>query len=143
MMNGSDYGWVFFAMLALLTWGVWGFMIRLLAESLSWQELTVLASLGSLSSIIVFALITRPSLSYPLGTLILAFLAGVMGFVGTPMLYAALERNPSAIVIVVTSLYPLVAIILSILILKELPTLRQAVGIALALLALVLITSKG
>ncbi|MEM4404705.1 MAG: EamA family transporter, partial [Nitrososphaerota archaeon] len=54
----------------------------------------------------------------------------------------ALERNPSAIVVVVTSLYPVVTMILSTLILKEIPTTRQVVGIMLAIAALVLISSK-
>ncbi|MCS7145770.1 MAG: DMT family transporter [Nitrososphaerota archaeon] len=141
-MSGSDFGWVFFAVLALFIWGVWGFMTRLVAASIGWREFTVLASIGSVSSMIVFAILTRPSISHPLSTYALTFLVGVLGFLGTPMLYAALERNPSSIVIVATSLYPLVAIILSVLILKELPTARQAVGIALAIIALILISSE-
>ncbi len=141
-MSGSDYSWVFFAVLALLLWGVWGFTARLAAESIGWREMTVLASIGSVSSMIVFALLTRPNLSYPLDAFMLAFIVGVLGFMGAPIFYAALERHPSAIVIVVTSLYPVVTIILSTLILKEALTTRQVIGIALAIAALVLISSE-
>jgi transporter family protein len=142
MLNGSDHSWVFFAVLALLVWGVWGFAARLAAASIGWREMTVLGSIGSVSSMIVFALLTRPNLSYPLSAFMLAFVVGVLGFMGAPIFYAALERNPSAIVVVVTSLYPVVTIILSTLILNEVPTTRQVVGIVLAIAALVLISSK-
>ncbi|MEM0444663.1 MAG: DMT family transporter [Nitrososphaerota archaeon] len=141
-MSGSDYGWVFFAFLALMVWGIWGFMSRLVAASIGWREMTVLASIGSVSSMILFAVLVRPSLSYPLDTLILAFIVGVLGFMGAPLLYASLERNPSSIVIVATSLYPIVTIILSALFLREAPTAKQAMGIVLALAALVLISSE-
>lgn len=129
-------------MLSLLVWGVWGFTARLAASSIGWREMTVLASIGSASSMIVFAILTRPNLSYPLGAFILAFVVGVLGFLGTPILYAALERHPSAIVIVVTSLYPVVTIILSTLLLGEVPSSRQVIGIVLAITALVLISSE-
>lgn len=139
-MNSGGFGWVVLAVFALLVWGVWGFMTRLLAASIGWREMTVLASIGSLSSMIVFALLSRPNLSYPVSTFTLAFLVGVLGFLGTPIFYAALERNPSSIVVVVTSLYPIVTIVLSTLILKEIPTARQVFGIVLALAALILIS---
>ncbi|MEM0382317.1 MAG: DMT family transporter [Nitrososphaerota archaeon] len=141
-MSGSDHSWILFAMLALLVWGVWGFTARLAAASIGWREMTVLGSIGSVSSMIIFALLTRPNLSYPLGASMLAFVVGVLGFLGAPIFYVALERNPSAIVVVVTSLYPVVTMILSTLILKEIPTTRQVVGIMLAIAALVLISSK-
>ena len=128
--------------MSLIVWGVWGFTARVAAASIGWREMTVLASIGSVSSMLAFALLTRPNLSYPLGAFMLAFVVGVLGFLGTPIFYAALERHPSAIVIVVTSLYPVVTIILSTLFLGEVPSPRQVIGIVLAIAALVLISSE-
>ncbi|MEM4270290.1 MAG: EamA family transporter, partial [Candidatus Caldarchaeum sp.] len=72
----------------------------------------------------------------------MALLAGALGFLGALLFYVALDLNPSSIVVVATSLYPVVTILLSTLFLGESISIRQAVGVVLAIAALVLISSR-
>ena len=69
---------------------------------------------------------------------IFAILSGLVGTLGTiPFLYA-LSKGRASVVVPMTSLYPLVTIILSLLILREPMTLKQGFGIFFALVALLL-----
>lgn len=52
----------------------------------------------------------------------------------------ALQKGPVALIATVTALYPIFAIVLAALILQEPVSLRQGIGIALGLLAMVLVS---
>jgi transporter family protein len=55
--------------------------------------------------------------------------------------YLALGTGKAAIIVPLTALYPVVTLMLSLLILQEKVTLLQAVGIILALVAIILMSS--
>jgi len=69
-----------------------------------------------------------------------ALLAGALGSLGYIMMVKALEHRDASIVITVTALYPAVTIVLGVL-MRERISLVQAIGLLLAVVSIVLISS--
>ncbi len=130
--------WFFVALMALFSWGVWGVLGRYASQNLSWREVTALAAIGQMVASLSFILLLRPDLSFQTAQGMAALVAGALGFIGALLFYVALNLNPSSIVVVVTSLYPVVTTFLSFLFLGETLGLRQLLAMALAMTALVL-----
>ena len=130
--------WFIFALIALLLWGVWGLFPKLATNYLTPASVMVFSGIGNLLVLIgVLAFLNfRPDV-HPRG-ITLAIVAGLLGTLGTiPFLYA-ISKGKASVVVPLTSLYPLVTIVLALLILREPMTLKQGVGIILALIALLL-----
>jgi transporter family protein len=68
-------------------------------------------------------------------------LTGVAGTLGTLfLLYALRQGGKASLVVPITALYPLVTIILAVLLLRERVTIQQGIGMALAVIAVVLLS---
>ncbi|MFZ8858125.1 MAG: EamA family transporter [Candidatus Caldarchaeales archaeon] len=135
--------WFIVALMALLSWGVWGVLGRYASQTLSWREVTALAAIGQMVASLSFIFLLRPELSFQTAHGLAALVAGAMGFIGALLFYVALNLNPSSIVVVVTSLYPVVTTLLSFLFLNETLGPRQLLAMALAMTALVLFSLDG
>jgi transporter family protein len=130
--------WFIFALAALLLWGVWGLFPKLATNYLSPASVFVFSGIGNLVVLIVVLVFLnfRPDV-HPRG-ITFAILAGLLGTLATiPFLYA-ISKGKASVVVPLASLYPLVTIVLSFLILREPMTLKQGAGIVLALIALLL-----
>ncbi|MCS7117511.1 MAG: DMT family transporter [Thaumarchaeota archaeon] len=134
--------WFLAALLALIFWGTWGLLGRLLSQQLGWREMTALAALGQLVASMSFIVILRPSILHVPTLTAMGLLTGALGFLGATMFYVALEANPSSIVVVTTSLYPMVTVVLALILLGEIPNPRQLLALAFALAALVLFATS-
>jgi transporter family protein len=85
-------------------------------------------------------LVTGP-VSIKLNTIHLIGLgAGLAGAVGFVYFFIALSRGPASTVIPITSLYVAVASMLALLLLSEPITLKKALGIACAVVAVILLS---
>lgn len=69
---------------------------------------------------------------------IYAVLAGVLGGISYIFFMKALETGKASVVLPLTTLYPAVTVVLAMIILKEGITITQAIGIVLALIAIIL-----
>lgn len=67
-------------------------------------------------------------------------MAGISGGAGVVFFYFAMREGKASVVVTLTALYPLVTIVLSYLILKEHITLKQTIGIFLAIIAMALLS---
>jgi transporter family protein len=130
--------WFIFALIAMLVWGIWGLFPKLATNYLSPASVMVFSGIGSVPvTIAVLTYLNFRLDTHPKG-IILALLAGLIGTLATvPFLYA-IGKGKTSVVVPITSLYPLVTILLSFLILREPITLKQGLGILFALLALLL-----
>jgi transporter family protein len=68
-----------------------------------------------------------------------AVVTGICGLGGAYFFLLALERGKASVIVPFTSLYPLVTLALSVLLLRERPTTTNLVGIAFAIAAVVLL----
>jgi len=124
----------------ILFWGFWGFFSKLAVQKIGFQA-GFYYSITLLAFITTYLFLTNQLLPLKTdsGGIIFALFAGISGGTASILLYFLLRENPAALVIAVTSLYPIVTLALSMFFLKETLTLNQTLGFILALAALVLI----
>jgi len=133
-------GWFMFAVFSLLFWGMWGLFQKLATAHMSPRNVYIFTIPGILL-IVFFTLLSmnfrlemnRTGITY-------AIFAGLTGSVGGLFFVYAVSRGKASIVITFTALYPLVTILLSSVILKEEITLKQGIGIILALISMALLS---
>jgi transporter family protein len=83
----------------------------------------------------------KPQLFIPLSPMTFIIVAGFLGSAGTILFYAALGAGKASLIVPLTALYPVVTVALSLLVLHETVTLKQVFGVALAIAAILLISS--
>ncbi len=132
--------WVTYAVLCLILWGLWGLILKVAYRGGSWVSIYFLSSLTSFTVALTVFLITHGSLIRGRAA-IMACLAGFFGGLGYVFFIKALERGKASVVIPLTALYPAVTAVLALLILKEKLTPTQALGIALAIIATLLLST--
>jgi transporter family protein len=133
-------GWFFLALTALIFWGITGVTQKLSTNYIS-TRLSFLWFGVAFFPIALVILVSVP-LDWNLtpGLFGLAVLGGVLNGLGVITSFAALRSGGKAsIVIPMVYLYPLVTIVLAIVFLHEKLTRVQVTGIALAIVAAVLL----
>jgi len=138
MLKQND--WLIFALFSLVLWGLWGFFQKLATNHISPRNVYVFAVIGPLivASIVLLSLNFRVQMHGK--GVVYALLAGLAGSLGGLFFVHAVNRGKASIVITLTALYPVVTILLSFIILKEEITIRQGVGIVLALISMALLS---
>jgi transporter family protein len=133
-------GWLWYALLALFLWGFWGFFSKVAAASLpSWAiflvELLVYLVVGGL----IWGLLRTP-VTWTLPGTAAAAAAGLCGGFALFFFFKALVTGPATVVVPLTSLYPVITVILGVVFLQESLNVRQVVGIILAIVAVWLLS---
>lgn len=132
--------WLRWSALALLAWGVWAIMAKLIGEALSGAHNQALSTLGILPVMLAF-LLSKPS-STPGNRrrgILYALAGGAVSCIGNVFYYDLLSRGGKASTIVpLTALYPLATILLAMLLLKERLNRIQLAGVLVSLLAIYL-----
>lgn len=130
--------WLLWTFLALLSWGVWAVLSKLLGDALSAEQSQALSTLGLLPILVPLVWSARGSLRgvSPRG-LALALVGGLVTCLGNVAYYDALGRGEKVVAVVsLTALYPLVTVLLAVLVLRERLNRVQLAGLALSLLAI-------
>ena len=132
--------WLIWAVATLLAWGIWAILAKLIGDALSASQSQILSTLGLLPILAVLALNreTRAGRNRRRG-IFLAFGSGVVSCLGNLPYYAALAGGSKAATVVpLTSLYPLVTVLLAALWLKERLNRIQTCGVIVSLAAIYL-----
>jgi len=132
--------WLRWSLLALLSWGVWAIMAKLIGDALSGAHNQALSTLGILPVMLAFVLSKKSSTPANRRRGILYALAGgAVSCVGNVFYYDILSRGGKAATIVpLTALYPLATILLAVLLLKERLNRIQLGGILVSMVAIYL-----
>jgi len=132
--------WIIYALLAIFSWGMWGFVSKLVLDRASWASIIIYNLLGS-SIILLAYMFFQGSPRLPVGTTaLLAFLSGVLGAVGTTCFMLSLSGGRASLIVPLTAVYPVVTVALSVLFLGESVSPRHAAGIAFAIIAIALLS---
>ncbi|KYC41590.1 hypothetical protein WA1_16205 [Scytonema hofmannii PCC 7110] len=130
--------WLIYTLLALFLYGFWGFFSKLATNYVDPKSALIYEVLGALMvSLVLFGNNGFRVKVDNLG-IFYAVLVGVSGTLATFLFFIAITQGASSIILPLTSLYPIVTILLSVFILKESLSLIQSIGILLALVAIVL-----
>jgi transporter family protein len=129
----------FWTLLAMVTFGAWGFFPKLAVNYISPQSALIYQVIGGLLvGIVGLAMLNFKPETHPMGILY-ALLTGITGVLGTLFYYAAASRGQISIVASLTALYPLITILLAIIFLHETLVLKQVIGLCFAVAAIVLL----
>ena len=132
--------WLILSLAVVVMWGAWAFLVKLASQHLSWQEIFILSNLVFFLFTLGLLLYVKPSFAGSSQAVFYALLAGTIGSLGTISFYTALSLGKASIIVPLTALYPVVTVILSVLFLHETLTVKQALGVALAIAAILLIS---
>lgn len=136
-------GWLIFAAIALVFWGVTGVTQKLSTNRIS-SQLSFLWFSYAMIAISIVLLIIAP-MHWHVRALILwlAIIGGTLNGLGALTSFLALEAGGRAsIVIPLVSLYPLLTVAIAVVFLHERLALAQVVGIVLAIVAAILLSME-
>jgi transporter family protein len=132
-------GWLQFSLIALVVWGIWGFLGKIALNNLDWKVVYILSGIGQMIVYLVFFVTARPSLGYG-SNIYYALVFGALGVLANIPFYQALSLGKASIVIPVANLYPILTVVLAAAFLREQLSFTQAVGIVFAIIAMALIS---
>ncbi len=126
----------------IVAWGTWGVFSKLAVERIE-QQVLVWGSLITIPLIFLVYLLASGQL-VPLkihgAGIAFAVLGGVGAGVGTLCFYLLLERERASLTVPLTSLYPAITVLLSVLFLKEHLSGTHVLGIFFAMAAVALLS---
>jgi uncharacterized membrane protein len=132
--------WLLWTLLALVCWGVWALLARLIGDALSPAQQQTFSTLGLLPVLAALACSKKLTATgnRRRGALF-ALGAGFLTCLGNIAYYDVLNRGAKAATVVpLTALYPLVTVLLAVVLLKERLNRIQQTGIGLSLAAIYL-----
>ncbi|KTD33324.1 transporter family transporter protein [Legionella nautarum] len=134
--------WYFPSIIALLLYGAWGYWGARASSFINPLSITFYSSLGVLiAGIFALALLDfKPELSAK-GS-VYGLLNGLASGIACIFFILALRKGPAMPVVLITSMYPLITLILCIIFLKQGITLRQGLGMFFAIAALLLFSTE-
>ncbi len=134
--------WLTYSLICLVLWGLWGLVLKVAYKGLPWTQVYFLSSLASFTIALMVFLVQRGSLDFSNKLSYVALLAGVFGGAGYIFFVKALEKGEASIVLPLTAIYPAITVVLALILLGEKISVYQAIGIALALVAVVLLSME-
>ncbi len=133
--------WQIYTLLSLLLYGLWGFLSKFATNYIDPKATLVYDIAGSILVALVLLITNNFRWQGDIRGIYYAVLIGIAGAIATLCFLVAVSKSSTPIVLGITSLYPVVTIILGFLILKEPISLRQGIGILLAIGALMLLSA--
>lgn len=133
--------WLSAALVALLSFGLWGFFTKITIVYIDSKSALVYQTLG----VVIIGLVTLWLMNFKLATNLrgasFGLLTGLTYGIGCLFYFMAATRGKIMTVVTLTALYPLITIILSYFLLREMINMKQWLGILLALLSIYLMAS--
>lgn len=125
--------WLVPTIITLFLYGLWGWLPKLATNYLDAKSAWFWEVIGFLvASVLIFIFLGLKPVYHSKGALF-AGLTGAAGALGTFFFFIAMSKHKASTVTTITALYPVVAIVLSFLILREAISIKQGVGILLAI----------
>lgn len=133
--------WLAPAVVAFICWGIWAFLPKIATQYINPRSVVVYEIVGALIvALIAFVSLGFKVQTHPIGSS-LAIIIGALGLGGSLAYLYAVGKGPVSVVSVLTALYPILTITLAYLLLHEPVTLKQGIGMLLALVAIILLTT--
>lgn len=141
-MRNKPEAWILYSIAAAFFWGTWGVVAKLISDGISPFTNHLLFSIGMLFTLPLVLGKVRAEAPNRKGIL-WGLVAGILAIIGNVAVYKAFSAGGlAAIVIPVTNLYPLVTIGIALLVFKEKLNWINAIGILLAIPAVVMLSGE-
>lgn len=139
--------WLFWSLVTIVLWGTWGLVSKIASSGMDAYVNQLLYTAG-LAPLLVFVAwhVRRNEKNEKTGGRAAgvgwAFLTGILGGVGNIFFFQALVKGGKASVVApVTALFPMVTVLLAVLVLRERMGRAQWIGLALAFVAIYLLSA--
>ncbi|OGP59934.1 MAG: hypothetical protein A2V65_12810 [Deltaproteobacteria bacterium RBG_13_49_15] len=134
--------WLACSIAATVLWGCWGFIAKLASRTLSWQNLLLLSYGGSLVVFPVYLIYFSRHLSFfPVRPdYLFAVSGGIFSSLAGLFFYHALSKQEASRIVVITSMYPAITVLLACVFLQEPFTIKKTIGVILAVAAVYLLS---
>ena len=130
--------WFWYSILCVLCWGGWALFSKLGSREIPPQTMQFLFTIGTLPVGIALLAARKFKMERSPRGITYAVLNGTLAGVGGLTLFAAYHTDSNtALITVVTALYPMITVVLAVLLLRERFRLVQVVGLMFALAAIV------
>ncbi len=131
--------WLIYALICSLLYGLWGFFGNLATKYVDYKTAFVYEAIGATLMTFLILFQTKSfSFQGDVRGILFAMLVGVCGTVASLVFFIALGKGEVANVVSVTSIYPLITIVLSAFFLKETISFPQMLAVVLAIMAVIL-----
>ena len=134
-MTGKKHNWLLYALVTMITWGIWGAFSD--QTTLSKTMVYVIWALSMIPCALVALVNIRFKLDVRTKPALLSLAVGLLGAGGQLALFLALDYAPAYLVMPLISVAPIVTVLLSATFLKERVSKLGILGIVLAFVALV------
>lgn len=132
--------WLPATFLSLFSFGLWGLFTKLTVVHIDSRSALIYQTIG----VVLIGIVTLSMANFKPATdakgLMYAILTGAAYGIGCLFYFMAASKGKIVTVVTLTALYPLVTIILAFLLLKEVVTLKQWIGIILAMASILLMS---
>ncbi|HNY06756.1 MAG TPA: EamA family transporter [Bacteroidales bacterium] len=132
--------WLVYAIITTIFWGVWGALIEIPQKVFPPTLSYCVWALTMVPCALVALYIIHWKVEHDWKSILLGCTVGFTGAGGQLLLFQALRQGPAYIIFPFISLYPILTIFLSVLILRERTNLRKWIGIGIALIAILLLS---
>ena len=133
--------WFTAALVSLFSFGLWGFFTKLAVMHIDSKSALVYQTLG----VLLVGTLTLGLMNFKLAMnykgFSYALLTGAAYAIGCGFYFIAASKGKIITVVTLTALYPLVTILLAYILLKEMISVKQWIGIALAFVAIMLMST--
>lgn len=140
MQGSGEMSWKLWMIFSTVAWTLWGIMVKIALKYTDWARLEALSAV--IAVLVMLAIAPRAYRWEWEGGDIYALVAAFLGVGGVIFFYLALSRGPASVVIPITSLYIVGASLFGMIALGETFSWKKVGGVALALLAIALLSSE-
>jgi len=129
------------SIIATIFWGLWSILMKMALKYAEWHQVFLFSSIpGIFIAIAMFLTFKTSKIETNSPAIYYSILAGVLGALGTIAFNIALKSGKASIIVPLTSLYPIITIIIAKIFLREQITSLQGLGILLAIISIFLLS---
>jgi len=132
--------WIGWALVCTFCWGLFGFLAKLGSDHVSPADMQVLFTVGMLPLALAPFVGKGSGLETGRNGIVVGIVIGVFAGLGAIAYFAAMRAGNASLVGPVTSLFPMITVVLAMLFLRERLNWIQLVGIGLALAAVAILS---
>jgi len=133
--------WFPAALLSLMSFGLWGLFTKITVMHIDSRSALIFQTIG----VVIVGFVILAMMNFKTATdtkgIFYALLTGTAYGIGCFFYFFAASKGKIITVVTLTALYPLITILLAFFFLKEAINLKQWIGIALALVAIIFMSS--
>ena len=138
----KDPKWIFLTLFALLGWGLWGFFGKIASKQVSAENILIIGMLTNILLLPFAFFVFGKNFAFRWNDYhyYFAVMTALVGIAAVLCFYLALRMGEASKTVVITSLYPIITVVLAAIFLGERFTSTKAVGIVLAMAGIILLS---